>query len=106
MEDTVQSLPTSVESNLDNDESIEDILSEFFDIVGDSRFEDSVRLDLHIPTGDIIAQQEDANDTIARLAFNDDTLTTEEITRDEFRDIRQELTNISRPRDEVNVIHD
>lgn len=105
MDDSIQSIPASVESTLSDDESIADVLGEFFDIVGDARFEDSVRLDMHLPTGDIIAQQENG-ETIARLSFEDNGLTTEEITRNTFLDLRDDLQNISRPREEPNVIHD
>jgi hypothetical protein len=104
MDEVLSSIPNGVQNEeLENEENLGEVVGEFFGIVGGARLEENVRLDLHLPTGDIIARHEDM-DKIARLTF-DGGLSATEIDFDEFSDLREDLENISRP-STPNVVHD
>lgn len=107
MEEVLQAIPQNAQENeIETEENISEVVSEFFGLVGGARLEEDVRLDLHLPTGDIIARHVDEN-SVARLRF-EGGLTAEEITPDTLREMQREneLENISRPTSTVNVVHD
>lgn len=104
MDEVLTSMPQDVQnSEQEADENLGEVVSQFFGIVGGARLEEDVRLDLHIPTGDIIARHENS-EKIGRLTFEDE-LSATEITMDELSALRSELEPISRP-GTVNVVHD
>jgi len=106
MDEVINTVPESVQNGeLEEDESLNEVVSEFFGIVGGARLEEDVRLDLHLPTGDIIDRHTD-EDTVARISF-EDGVSAMEISRDDFLSInRSELETVSRPTTQTNVIHD
>lgn len=104
MDEVLNSIPNGVQNEeLESEENLSEVVGEFFGIVGGARLEEDVRLDLHLPTGDIIARHEDM-EKIARLTF-EGGLTATEITFDEFSELREDLESISRP-STPNVVHD
>jgi len=96
MDEAIQ-MPDGVENDLTNLEfDLNEVVGEFFGMVGGARLEESVSIDMHPETGRIFARHEDF-DKVAALSFDADEVTASEVTPSEFADLRRELVVVSRP---------
>lgn len=105
MDEAIQQMPDGVENDLTNfDFDLNEVVGEFFGMVGGARLEESVSIDLDPETGNIYARHEDF-DKVACLSFDEEEVTASEVTPEDFSEIRRDLVVVSRPAT-PNVRHD